>query len=142
MSDEKIEELSEEETLRRLLAVDGVPMGRARLPRLGITVIMKGLTAKEVNTAREQCTTYREVKRAGRVVERIPEIDNAEYSAKLIVRATDSPKWGSPELLKKFSASSADQVVQRLLLAGEIEILSNVVLRLSGFEEGIDEVKN
>jgi hypothetical protein len=142
MSDETLDQISEEETLRRLLAVDEVPKGRARLPRLGITVYMKGLLSKEVNSAREQCTTYREVKRNGRVVERIPEIDNADYSAKLIVMATESPKWGAPELLKKYSASSAEQVVHRLLLAGEIEILSNMVLKLSGFEEGIDEIKN
>ena len=52
------------------------------------------------------------------------------------------PKWDDPKLLNKLKASSGTEVVKRLLLAGEISLLGEGVLDVSGFNLDLDDIKN
>lgn len=128
--------MTETEIINRLLASE-IPEKTVSIVRLGIPVTLKGLTGKEVFALRERCTERNKVK--GREVSRL---DEEAFNVGLLALATVSPNWGNSALLQKFNASGKEEVIKRLLLAGELATLGDVVLDLSGFNEELDEVKN
>jgi len=107
------------------------------LDRLDIPVTLRGLTGKQVFNIRERCTERKE-KRG----QTISHMDEEMFNVSLIAASTVSPNWGNPQLLTKFSASSAEEVIKRILLAGELSALGDVVLDLSGFNTELEDVKN
>lgn len=132
-----VENLNEEQILQRLLDADSVPERTVAIPRIGIPVTLKGLTGKQVYKIREKCTERKE--KRGKVIENF---DEEEFNASLIVAATKKPNWGNAKLLEKFNASGPEEVVKRILLAGEIDALGDVVLDLSGFNMDLSDIKN
>ncbi|MGE5552826.1 MAG: phage tail assembly chaperone [Betaproteobacteria bacterium] len=137
MDEKEATKLTDEQVLQRLLAVDGVPEKTVTIPRLGIPVTLRGLTGKAVFQLREACTYRRPAK--GREIETL---DEEKFNCRLIAAATVKPKWDHPELLAKYQASGAEEVIKRLLLAGELAALGDLVLELSGFGVELEEVKN
>ncbi|MFC4302983.1 phage tail assembly chaperone [Cohnella boryungensis] len=131
------EQLTEEQILQRLLGADTLPERAVRLERLDIPVKLRGLTGKQVFSIRERCTERKE--KRGQTIERL---DEELFNVSLIAASTISPNWGNPQLLTKFSASSAEEVIKRILLAGEMSALGDVVLDLSGFNTELEDVKN
>lgn len=131
------ENLSEEQILQRLLDADTIPERTVTLPRLGIPITLRGLTGKQVFSIRERCTERRQ--RRGQVIERL---DEEQFNTALIAAATVKPNWGDPKLLAKFQASGPEEVIKRILLAGELAALGDVVLDLSGFNTDLEDVKN
>lgn len=132
-----INSLSEEQVLQRLLDADTVPEKTVKLERLGIPVVIRGLTGKQVFSIRERCTERKE--KRGRTTERL---DEEQFNTALIAAATVTPNWGDSRLLAKYKASGPEEVVKRILLAGELSALGDVVLDLSGFNTELEEVKN
>ena len=135
--DKSVSELTEEEILQRMLSVDAAPERTVSLKRIGIPVTIKGLTGKLVFTIRERCTITVKEKRG-----RSRELDEEAVNGALIAAATVKPNWGDPKLLAKFRASSPEEVIKRLLLAGEIAQLGDLVLDLSEFNTELEEIKN
>jgi len=131
------EQLTDEQVLQRLLDADTLPERTVKLERLDIPVKLRGLTGKQVFSIRERCTERKE--RRGQTIERL---DEELFNVSLIAASTIAPNWGNPQLLTKFSASSAEEVIKRILLAGEMSALGDVVLDLSGFNTELEDVKN
>ncbi|WP_239616149.1 phage tail assembly chaperone [Cohnella mopanensis] len=131
------ENLTDEQVLQRLLDADSLPERTVRLERMDIPVKLRGLTGKQVFSIRERCTERKE--RRGQTTERL---DEELFNVSLIAASTVSPNWGNPQLLAKFSASGAEEVIKRILLAGELSALGDVVLDLSGFNTELEDVKN
>lgn len=132
-----IENLSEEQILQRLLDADTIPEKTVFLPRLKIPVTIRGLTGKQVFAIQEQCTERKE--RRGQVIERV---DEELFNTRLIAAATVKPNWGDQKLLDKFRASGPEEVIKRILLAGELRSLGDEVLDISGFNTELKDVKN
>lgn len=109
------------------------------IKRLGDSITIKALTGEDIDKIREQATYP--VKNGKKTELKVNE---EEVSRSLIVKATVNPNFADKQLLEHFGASDAGECVQKALLAGEIMILQNAVLSLSGFddEEEIEEVKN
>lgn len=128
----------EESILQRLLDADDVPTRTVTLKRLGIEVKLRALTGKQVFALRERCT-IRKRDRRGQMTETM---DEEQFNALAIVEATVNPNWGHPQLLAKYKASGPEEVVKRILLAGELSALAEHVLDLSGFNEDVEEIKN
>ncbi|NPV90109.1 MAG: hypothetical protein HPY50_04945 [Firmicutes bacterium] len=131
------ENLSEEQILQRLLEADSLPQKTVRLERLGIPVTLRGLTGKQVYSIRERCTFQNERRGQGG-----GRLDDEQFNTALIAAATVTPNWGESRLLAKYSASGPEEVIKRILLAGEMSALGNMVLDLSGFFTSLVEVKN
>ncbi|NLW89986.1 MAG: hypothetical protein GXY34_00070 [Syntrophomonadaceae bacterium] len=127
-----LQKLSEAEIINRLLSSE-IPQKTVTLQRLGIPVTLKGLTGKEVFAHQEKCT------RKGKDG---ATLDEEAFKVGLIAAATVSPDWGNKALLEKYNASGKEEVIKRLLLAGELSSLGEIVMELSGFEEDLVEVKN
>lgn len=131
-------DLTDEEILQKLLDVDAVPERTVSLKRLGIPVTVKGLTGKQIFSIRERCTVTVSEKR-GR---KHRELDEEAFNSALIAAATVKPNWGDPKLMAKYRASGAEEVIKRLLLAGEMAQLGDLVLEVSEFNTELEEVKN
>ena len=69
-------------------------------------------------------------------------MDEEAFNGALIAAATVKPNWGDPKLTAKFRASGPEEVIKRLLLAGEIAQLGDLVLEISEFNTELEEVKN
>lgn len=132
-----IEKLTDEQIIQRLLDSETLPERTVTLPRLGVPVTLRGLTGKQVFSIRERCTERRE--RRGQVTERL---DEEQFNVALIEAATVSPDWGDSKLRAKFQASGPEEVIKRVLLAGELSALGDAVLDLSGFNIHLEDVKN
>jgi len=130
-------ELNEEQILQRLLDADVIPERTVTIPRLSIPVTLRGLTGKQVFSVKERCTERKEHR--GQVTERL---DEEQFNTALIAAAVVRPNWGDPKLLTKFSASGPEEVIKRVLLAGELAALGDMVLDLSGFNTDLKDVKN
>lgn len=132
-----INEMNEEQILQRLLEADEVPQRTVMIKRLQIPVKLQGLTGKQVYSIRERCTERKE--RRGKVTERL---DEEQFNVGLIATSTLSPNWGDPKLIAKYKASGPEEVIKRLLLAGELDALGDIVLDLSGFNNDLEDIKN
>ena len=136
----KIQELSEADILDRLLSTDKqeAPKQTVIIKRLGIPITLKGL-GEQVSQIEAQCT----YEKKGAKGQTFKEVDRELYDLSLLAAATVSPNWGDPQLLTKYKASGAAQVIKHLLLIGEREQLGSIVLELSGYgEDAIEEIKN
>jgi hypothetical protein len=129
--------MMDDQILQKLLDADRLPEKTVTLPRLGIPVTLRGLTGKQVYLLRERCT-----ERSDRRGQKSERLDEEQFNVALIAAATVSPNWGDPRLLAKYEASGGEEVIKRILLAGELSALGDEVLDLSGFNTQLDEVKN
>jgi len=115
------------------------PQKQYLLKRIGIPVTLKGLTNKRVSNIKKECTEI--VKRRGK---QSKEINEEDFETSLIAASTVKPDWGNTKLMEKYNASRPIEVIKKILLAGEMSLLSDIVLELSGFDdelEVIDTVK-
>lgn len=126
-----------DDILQKLLEADKLPEKTLALPRLGIQVTLRGLTGKQVYLLRERCTD-----RSDRRGQKSDRLDEEQFNVALIAAATVSPNWGDSRLLAKYEASGGEEVLKRILLAGEMSALGDEVLDLSGFNTTLEEVKN
>ncbi|MFS1513046.1 phage tail assembly chaperone [Chengkuizengella sp. SCS-71B] len=140
-------QFNENDILNKLLtASENLPEKTIRIPRLGLSFLMRGLKEQQIEDLERR---YTEVKMNRGKEER--ELDRARYSRALINASTiaiggdSNVKWDHPALLDKYKASAAEQVIKRALLPGEINSLVDVVLELSAYfdePEEVEEVKN
>ena len=133
------EEMEEADIITKLLAADPehVPTMVVPLKRLGIPVTVKALTGKQVARTRERNTQSIKTKKGP-----VDKLDYENFNIGLIVQASVKPNWNDAKLLEKFRASSGTEVVKRLLLAGEISLLGEAVLDVSGFNIDLDDLKS
>lgn len=135
--DDELLEMTEEDIINRLMEPTDVPERTYALDRLGIQVTLKGLSEKEIQRIRKECTT--ETKHRGN---RTKELNDEEFNAALIEKATVKPNWSDKRLLGAMNLSSGREVIKRRLLAGEMVALGDKVMELSGFDDELEEIKN
>ena len=133
------ENMEQGEIITALLAADSenFPTIIVPLERLGIPVKLKALTGKQVSRVRDRNTRTVKTKQGPKEV-----TDNEGFMIGLISLATVNVPWGDPKLIEKHKASSGDEVIKRTLLAGEIALLGEAVLDVSGYNVELDDIKN
>ncbi len=134
---DEFEGVSEEQILQRLLSADTVPERTVSIKRLNVPVTLRGLTGKQVYSIRERCT-----ERSGRRGQVSERLDAEQFNVSLIAAATVRPNWADTKLLAKYQASGPEEVIKRVLLAGELAALGDAVLDLSGFNTDLQDLKN
>ena len=137
MTEEEILEMTEDEIINKLLEPTEVPERTYMIDRIGIPITLKGLSEREIQRIRRECTIER--KHRG---QRIKELNEEEFNAALIEAATVSPNWSDKRLLPNLKLSSGREVVKRKLLAGEMMALADKVMELSGFDDELEEIEN
>lgn len=137
IKDEEILNMTEEDIINKLMEPTEVPEATYFIDRIGIPVTLKGLSEKEINRIKKQCTYTR--KERGR---RIEKLDDEEFNAALIESATVSPNWNDSRLLDALKASDGKQVIKKKFLAGETSAMGDKILELSGFDEELEEIED
>lgn len=133
------ENLTDEQILNRLLQADTAPQKTLLLKRLGVPFTIQALTTKQVYAIRDRCTQTVRGKRGEPDHE---ELDSKAFTVRLALAGLVKPKFDDPKLTEKYQASGAEEVLQRILLAGELDQIVAEILALSGFDDGLTELKN
>lgn len=133
---EKVE-MTEDEIIAKLLEEAPIPEATYAIERLGMQITLKGLSEKEINRVKKECTYERKVRG-----QRFKELDDEEFNVALIEKATTKPNWNSEKLLDSLKASDGRQIIKKKFLAGEISALGDKVLELSGFDDELKEIEN
>lgn len=137
IKEENINVMTEDDIINKLMEVTKVPEATYQVDRLGIQVTLKGLSEKEINTIKAECTYT--IKARGQNQEKFKE---SEFNAALIEAATKKPNWNDKRLLEHFNASDGKTIIKKKFLAGEISSLGDRILDLSGFNDELDEIED
>lgn len=85
-----------------------------------------------------QCTVP---KKGGKI-----DFNTKRFNQLVILNHTVEPNFRSAELIQQAGVATPEQLLNKMLLAGEIQILSEQIREVSGFadslDELVDEVKN
>ncbi|GAA0390547.1 phage tail assembly chaperone [Paenibacillus motobuensis] len=140
------EHLNEQEILDSLFeTATNLPEETVFIKRLSLRITLRGLTSSKVDAIRERCTVRKTTK--GQAIEKVDsELFNAalikEATATLEVKGLELSGWGDDRLTSHLKLSGGEEVVRRMLLAGELDAVGDKVLELSGFGVDIADVKN
>lgn len=140
------QQLNEQQILDSLFeTATNLPEETVFIKRLDMRVFLQGLTTSKVDSIRERCTIRKTVK--GQTTEKV---DTEQFNAALIKEATTSLEvkglklngWGDERLTSRLKLSGGEEVIRRMLLAGELDAVGDKVLEISGFGVDIEDVKN
>jgi len=95
---------------------------------------VKAMTGKEYTTYQKQAISYNNKKGKS-------EFDNAAYYEQIIINHTLDPNFKDAESIKAASVQTPEQFLNRSLLAGEIDTLAGEILRISGFNTDMEELR-
>ncbi|RXM79576.1 hypothetical protein DP144_01860 [Clostridium tetani] len=137
IKDEEILNMTEEDIINKLMEPTEVPEATYFIDRIGIPVTLKGLSEKEINRIRKECTYA-----IGKGRKKVEKLDDEEFNAALIEAATVSPNWNNPKLLDALKASDGKQVIKKKFLAGEVSAIGDKVLELSGYNDELEEIED
>ncbi len=124
---------SPEDILKTILAVaEEKPQKEITLKRFGVPFTLQAIDNKTLTKMREQAT----FKTKGGA----DQVDNELLNLLIIQKGCLVPDWSAKEFTEKYGDPTA--AINSVLLSGECARLSSEILDLSGFTEGIDDLKN
>ncbi len=68
-----------------------------------------------------------------------PSVDTSKFQAQAVALCTLEPNFNDAEAVKKAKVISGSELVNKVLLAGEIELIYNEINKISGFGLEISE---
>lgn len=128
------------EMLQALLGAESSVEKEVYIKRFGGHFRIKAIDGKTLTSLQEQSTHY-----VGKGQNRKKQFNEEEFNGLIIAHSCIDPDFNNTELKKKFNANDAADCIQKALLAGEIMKLQEEIMKLSGFDDGdeeIEEVKN
>lgn len=96
---------------------------------------IRALSEDENQAIRKSCT-----KLSGRKGPKVPETDYNAYLAKLTAEAVVYPNLKDAKLQESYGALGADDLLKKMLTAGEYAELLAIVQDVSGFSEDMDDL--
>lgn len=129
--------MSKVDPLQALLGAEIKSEKDVYIKRLDTFFKIKSISGEEMQEITDAASTYQ-----GTGLKRVKITDEIKLSALLIVKGCVNPNFANKELLEKYGAVSAEEVVLKALRAGEIAKLGEEIMKLSGFDEDDDEVIN
>ncbi|HBB28269.1 MAG TPA: hypothetical protein DC000_03295 [Clostridiales bacterium] len=92
---------------------------------------IKPVNGKDFNKFKESCRT---------VKKKTVTFDDAKFNELLILKSCVEPNFNDTQFIEKAGAKTPEELINKVLKAGEIQELTNAITELSGFDqEGIDE---
>ncbi len=133
------EEISDDELLERLLGTPDLETKQVYMKRFGVPFTVKAISSEEYSRLENQCKYPVKNKRTHQIEEKI---NQEKLSNLLIVTACVKPDWNNKKLLEKYNVSDATKVIRKRLYIGEISQLTEAIMDISGFDDGLEEAKN
>lgn len=132
-------EVSDEELLEKILGTPQEATKQVYMKRFDAYFTVKAISSEEYNQLENRCKYPVKNKRTHQIDEKT----NQELlSNLLIVKACVKPDWNNPKLLERYNTSDPAKVIQKRLYIGEISQLTEAIMEISGFDDGIEEAKN
>lgn len=94
---------------------------------------IKAVNPDEFSDLQKQCT---KVGKKGKV-----NFDSKMFNEQLIINYTVDPNFKDAEVVKKAGCMTPEQLVNKVLLAGEVAILVEEISALSGFDKDLEELR-
>ncbi len=94
---------------------------------------IKAVNPEEFSGLQKQCT---KVGKKGKV-----NFDSKMFNEQLIINYTVDPNFKDAEFVKKAGCMTPEQLVNKVLLAGEVAILVEEISALSGFDKDLEELR-
>ena len=79
-----------------------------------------------------QCTVP---KKGGKI-----EFNTKRFNQLVILNHTVEPNFRNAELIQQASCATPEQLLNKMLLAGEIQVLSEQIRQISGFADSLDDL--
>lgn len=98
------------------------------------TFVISAVTGEQFN---EYQKLTNKIQRHGK-----PSFDQKRFNELVVVNHTVTPNFKDAESIEKIGCATPEQFLYKSLLAGEIAELSERIMTLSGFDHGIDELKD
>lgn len=100
---------------------------------------VKAISSEEYSKLENRCKYPVKNKRTHQIEEKT---NQEMLSNLLIVTACVKPDWNEPKLLAKYNTSDPAKVIRKRLYIGEISQLTEAIMDISGFDDGLEEAKN
>lgn len=98
---------------------------------------IKPISGKEFHKLKAECRSVRK---------KVISFDDATFNEKLILKCCVEPNFSNEESIQKAGVHTPNDLINKLLKAGEITDLANAITALSGFDEepekAVEEAKN
>lgn len=133
------DEMTDEQLLEKLLSADDVQYRDVFIARFGTYFRVRSISSERYNQMQKRCTYFEKNKRTKQLDKKV---DQDKLGTLLIAEACVRPNFNDKRLLDKYNTLDAADVVNKRLLIGEIGILSEAIMEASGFDMGVDDVKN
>lgn len=132
-------ELSDDELLEKILGVPDEAEKNVYMKRFGAYFTVKAISSEEYSKLENRCKYPVKNKRTHQIEEKV----NQEMLSNLIIiRACVKPNWNDPKLLAKYNTTDPAKVIRKRLYIGEISQLTEAIMEISGFDDGVEEAKN
>jgi len=99
---------------------------------------IKPISQKELGILRNKHTSY---SKKGKLI-----VDSPALTADLVINCTIEPNFKDSKSINSLGVVTSEQYIDKVLLAGEITILEQAIMNISGFgqdmSELIEQVKN
>jgi hypothetical protein len=93
---------------------------------------VKPMLNEEYLEYQNQCTVP---KKGGKI-----DFNAKKFNQLVILNHTVEPNFRDAELIQKAGVRTPEQLLNKMLLAGEIQVLSEQIRVISGFEDSLDEL--
>lgn len=93
---------------------------------------VKPMLNEEYLEYQNQCTVP---KKGGKI-----DFNSKKFNQLVILNHTVEPNFRDAELINQASVRTPEQLLNKMLLAGEIQVLSEQIRLISGFEDSLDEL--
>lgn len=118
----------------RIRKRDGLPQD--------LVLTIKSLTDSEFKSISEQAEQPIGNRADRRRVQNAKETDNNLFLRLIVANGIMDPNLGSPEVLAAHGAVTAEMVVQRIFLPGEVARIAEEIMTLSGWDDQAVEVED
>jgi len=126
--------------LQKLLKADMNVKKEVFIKRLDSNITVSSFTNDDYEHIQERCTFYE-----GKGNKRTKQVDTQKARHMLIAKCLVEPNLNSKEALESTGSMEAYEVVKKVFLPGEQELIENAIGEISGFVDGevdADDVKN
>lgn len=130
---------SDEELLEALLGTPDEDTKQVYMKRFNGYFTVKSISSEEYNNLEKRCKYPFKNPRTHQIEEKT---DQDKLSNLLVLTACVKPDWRNERLLKKYNTSDPVVVIRKRLLIGEISDLTQAIMDVSGFSDGLEEAKN
>jgi len=130
---------TDEDLLEALLGTPDGDEKKVYMKRFNSYFTVKAISSEEYGQLEKRCKYPVKNPRTHQIEEKT---DQDKLSSMLILTACTKPNWNNPKLLAKYSTEDPTKVIRKRLLIGEISQLTEAIMDVSGFDDGMEAIKN